>query len=78
MAGGSGIRCGGALPKQFALLGGMPVLARTINAVAAALPGAEFTLTDAAGTVVGTAVSDADGRLQFRGADWRRSAPTRN
>ena len=32
----------------------------------AALPGAEFTLTDAAGTVVGTAVSDADGRLQFR------------
>ena len=42
MAGGSGIRCGGALPKQFALLGGMPVLARTINAVAAALPGAEI------------------------------------
>ena len=37
VAGGSGIRCGGALPKQFALLGGMPVLARTINAVAAAL-----------------------------------------
>ena len=32
----------------------------------AALPGAEFTLTDAAETVVGTAVSDADGRLQFR------------
>lgn len=42
MAGGSGTRCGGALPKQFALLGGMPVLARTINAVAAALPGAEI------------------------------------
>ena len=42
MAGGSGIRCGGALPKQFALLGGIPVLARTINAVAAALPGAEI------------------------------------
>lgn len=42
MAGGSGTRCGGALPKQFALLGGMPVLARTINAVAAALPGVEI------------------------------------
>ena len=42
VAGGSGTRCGGALPKQFALLGGMPVLARTINAVAAALPGAEI------------------------------------
>ena len=36
------------------------------GATQAALPGAEFTLTDAAGTVVGTAVSDADGRLQFR------------
>lgn len=36
------------------------------GATQAALPGAEFTLTDAAGTVVGTAVSDADSRLQFR------------
>lgn len=36
------------------------------GATQAALPGAEFTLTDAAGTVVGTAVSDAGGRLQFR------------
>ena len=36
------------------------------GATQAALPSAEFTLTDAAGTVVGTAVSDADGRLQFR------------
>lgn len=36
------------------------------GATQAALPGAEFTLTDAAGTVVDTAVSDADGRLQFR------------
>ena len=36
------------------------------GATQAALPGAEFTLTDAAGTIVGTAVSDADGRLQFR------------
>ena len=36
------------------------------GATRAALPGAEFTLTDATGTVVGTAVSDADGRLQFR------------
>ena len=36
------------------------------GATQAALPGAEFTLTDAAGTIIGTAVSDADGRLQFR------------
>ena len=36
------------------------------GATLAALPDAEFTLTDAAGTVVGTAVSDADSRLQFR------------
>ena len=36
------------------------------GATQAALPGAEFTLTDAAGTIVGTAVSDAGGRLQFR------------
>lgn len=36
------------------------------GATRAALPGAEFTLTDAAGTIIGTAVSDADGRLQFR------------
>lgn len=40
VAGGSGRRMGGSLPKQFLLLGGMPVLARTINALAEALPGA--------------------------------------
>ena len=33
---------GGARPKQFMLLGGMPILARTINNFAAALPGAEI------------------------------------
>lgn len=42
VAGGSGTRCGGTLPKQFALLGGMPVLARTINVCAEAMPGAEI------------------------------------
>ena len=42
VAGGRGLRCGGALPKQFALLGGMPVLGRTINRFARALPGAEI------------------------------------
>lgn len=36
------------------------------GATQAALHGAEFTLTDAAETIVGTAVSDAGGRLQFR------------
>lgn len=33
---------GRARPKQFMLLGGMPILARTINNFAAALPGAEI------------------------------------
>lgn len=42
VAGGSGRRAGGTLPKQFRFLGGMPVLARTINNFAAALPGAEI------------------------------------
>ena len=42
MAGGSGRRCGGQLPKQFRLLGGQPVLARTINLFAEALPGARI------------------------------------
>lgn len=40
VAGGSGTRCGGRIPKQFALLGGEPVLARTIGCFAKALPGA--------------------------------------
>jgi len=31
-AGGSGLRLGGRLPKQFQFLGGKPILARTINA----------------------------------------------
>ena len=42
VAGGSGRRAGGVRPKQFAFLAGMPVLARTINTFAAALPGAEI------------------------------------
>lgn len=42
VAGGSGQRCGGGLPKQFRLLGGKPVLARTINRFAEALPGARI------------------------------------
>ena len=40
VAGGAGKRCGGRIPKQFALLGGVPVLARTIGNFAEALPGA--------------------------------------
>ena len=40
VAGGTGKRCGGRIPKQFALLGGLPVLARTIGNFAKALPGA--------------------------------------
>lgn len=42
VAGGCGRRAGGARPKQFQFLGGMPVLARTINTFEAALPGAEI------------------------------------
>lgn len=42
VAGGSGRRCGGGVPKQFRLLGGVPVLVRTLNRFAEALPGAEL------------------------------------
>lgn len=42
VAGGSGRRMGGGIPKQFRLLGGQPVLARTIGNFAAAWPGAEI------------------------------------
>ncbi len=38
VAGGSGKRMGAALPKQFALLDGEPILARTINRFAQAIP----------------------------------------
>ncbi len=38
VAGGSGKRMGGALPKQFSLVGGVPILAHTINAFRKALP----------------------------------------
>ena len=42
VAGGSGVRCGGTLPKQFRLLHSRPVLARTIDRFATALRGAEI------------------------------------
>ncbi|MCM1249904.1 MAG: 2-C-methyl-D-erythritol 4-phosphate cytidylyltransferase [Alistipes sp.] len=42
VAGGAGTRCGGRIPKQFALLGGEPVLARTIGNFARALPEARI------------------------------------
>ena len=38
VAGGSGKRMGSSLPKQFSLVGGEPILARTINAFRKALP----------------------------------------
>lgn len=38
VAGGNGSRMGGTLPKQFSLIGGEPILARTINAFHKALP----------------------------------------
>ena len=42
MAGGSGRRMGGALPKQFVIVDGMPIVARTINTFAEALPGGDI------------------------------------
>lgn len=42
VAGGSGSRMQSSLPKQFLMLGGLPVVARTINTCSEALPGAEI------------------------------------
>ena len=42
VAGGSGRRMGGPLPKQFMMLGNEPILARTINTVHEALPAAQI------------------------------------
>ena len=42
VAGGSGSRMGSTLPKQFLMLGGEPVVARTINTFAEALPSADI------------------------------------
>lgn len=48
MAAGSGRRMGGGLPKQFRMLGGLPVLARTINLFAQAVPGIDIAVVLAA------------------------------
>ena len=42
VAGGSGKRLGGSIPKQFMVDGGEPLLVRTINTFAEALPAAEI------------------------------------
>ena len=42
VAGGNGSRMGGAIPKQFAIVGGEPILVRTINNFAAAFAGARI------------------------------------
>lgn len=42
VAGGSGHRMGGALPKQFMMLDNEPILARSINRIHEALPAAEI------------------------------------
>lgn len=41
VAGGAGHRMGASLPKQFLMLGNMPILGRTINRIAEALPSSE-------------------------------------
>lgn len=42
VAGGSGQRMGGGVPKQFRIVGGQPFLTRTVNTFAAALPAAHI------------------------------------
>ena len=42
VAGGSGSRMQSAIPKQFLMFGGEPIVARTINTFSEALPGAEI------------------------------------
>ncbi len=42
VAGGSGTRIGGSVPKQFMIVGGEPLLVRTINTFAEALPAAQI------------------------------------
>ena len=42
VAGGSGLRVGGAIPKQFQFLGNLPILGHTINRFAEALPSAQW------------------------------------
>lgn len=42
VAGGAGRRMQSSLPKQFMILGGVPVVARTINTFSEALPGADI------------------------------------
>ena len=42
VAAGSGRRMGGAIPKQFMIAGGEPLLVRTINTFAEALPAADI------------------------------------
>ncbi len=42
VAGGTGRRMGGTMPKQFAFVGGEPILVRTINTFAKALPEAKI------------------------------------
>lgn len=44
VAGGKGLRMGGDLPKQFLPIGGRPVLMRTLEAFANALPAAKLIL----------------------------------
>lgn len=48
VAAGSGRRMGGGVPKQFRMLGGLPVLARTINLFAEAMPGIDIAVVLAA------------------------------
>lgn len=73
VAAGRGTRAGGAGPKQYRPLAGLPVLSRTLNAFAAALPGARAVCVihpdDAA------LYEDAAARAQVPGLDLLAPVP---
>lgn len=50
-AGGKGVRMGGAVPKQFLLLDGVPVLQRTISRLVAAVPDMHVIVTLPSGSL---------------------------
>jgi 2-C-methyl-D-erythritol 4-phosphate cytidylyltransferase len=61
-AAGGGSRFGGRVPKQYALLAGEPVIARTLDRLAKALPRAEVVV----------AVAPDDRAFESRLAPWQR------
>ena len=67
VAAGRGMRAGGGLPKQYRPLGAVPMLARTIDALAAGAPGAPVTV------VIGPADAELYARALASVADAARA-----